>query len=88
MTCVAFLKYDHTPTQTSGFIVQIALLKTLALVASELLSVPEATLQQCMRVAERLASAYSALWPKQRAAVDAAFVGMLQALSAKQACLL
>ena len=64
---------------------QIALLKTLALVASELPSVPDATLQQCMSIAERLAGAYSTLWPKQRSTIDAAFVGMLKALSAKQA---
>ncbi len=65
---------------------QVALLKTLALVASELPSVPAATLQQCMSVAERLAGAYPRLWPKQRATVDDAFTGMLQALSPKQAC--
>ena len=65
---------------------QVALLKTLALVASELPSVPAATLQQCMSIAERLAGAYPRLWPKQRANVDDAFIGMLQALSAKQAC--
>ena len=64
---------------------QIALLKTLALVASELPSVPDATLQQCMSIAERLAGAYSTLWPKQRSTIDAAFIGMLKALSAKQA---
>ncbi len=63
--------------------VQVALLKTLALVASELPSVPDATLQQCMSLAERLAGAYPGLWPKQRAAVDDAFIGMLQAMSAK-----
>ena len=66
---------------------QIALLRTLALVASKLPSVPDATLQQCMSIAERLAGAYSALWPKQRSTIDAAFVGMLKALSAKQAIL-
>ena len=64
---------------------QVALLKTLALVALELPSVPAATLQQCMSVAERLAGAYSRLWPKQRASVDNAFIVMLQALSTKQA---
>ena len=64
---------------------QIALLKTLALVASELPSVPDATLQQCMSIAERLAGAYPTLWPKQRSTIDAAFVGMLGALSTKQA---
>lgn len=62
------------------------MLKTLALVALELPSVPAATLQQCLSVAERLAGAYSRLWPKQRASVDEAFIGMLQALSTKQAC--
>ena len=67
--------------------VQVALLKTLALVSSELPSVPDATLQQCMSIAERLAGAYSTLWPKQRSTIDAAFVGMLKALSAKQAIL-
>ena len=65
---------------------QVALLKTLALVAAELPSVPAATLQQCMTVAERLAGAYPGLWPKQRVAVDEAFSSMLQALSTKQAC--
>ena len=65
---------------------QVALLKTLALVASELPSAPAATLQQCMSLAERLAGAYPRLWPKQRATMDDAFIGMLQALSTKQAC--
>ena len=65
---------------------QVALLKALALVASELPSVPAAALQQCMSIAERLAGAYPRLWPKQRTTVDDAFIGMLQALSAKQAC--
>ena len=65
--------------------VQIALLKALALVASELPAVPDTTLQQCMSIAERLAGAYPALWPKQRSTIDAAFLGTLKALSAKQA---
>ena len=65
---------------------QVALLKALALLASELPSVPDATLQQCLGLAERIAGAYPGLWPKQRVTVDDVFRGMLQALSGKQAC--
>ncbi|KAK9826371.1 hypothetical protein WJX81_003941, partial [Elliptochloris bilobata] len=66
---------------------EVALLRALALVVTELAEVPDAALAACLAVAGRLAGAYSGLFPIQRAAAHAAVAALLHALAPRPALL-
>lgn len=59
----------------------------LAKVLAELQTADEATLQQCLHVAQRIVASYRGLWPKQRIPVHAAFNILLAGLRSKPAVL-
>lgn len=77
----------HVGYQLCGLL-QVALLRGLAQVVTELQEVPDAALAACTAVAGRLAGAYSDLYPGQRAAAHAALVTLLHALAPRPALLL
>ena len=68
-------------------VMQVALLRALALVVDELEEVPDAALAACLAVARRLAGVYVGLYAGQRAATHAAMAALLHALAPRAALL-
>lgn len=68
-------------------LMQVALLRALALVVAELEEVPDEALAACLAVARRLAGVYAGLYAGQRAATHAAMAALLHALAPRPALL-
>lgn len=71
----------------SAMVVQVALLRALALVVAELEGVPDAALAACLAVARRLAGVYAGLYAGQRTAAHAAMAALLHVLAPRPALL-
>ena len=68
-------------------VMQVALLRALALVVAELEEVPDDALAACLAVARRLAGVYAGLYAGQRTATHAAMAALLHALAPRPALL-
>lgn len=75
--CPSGLQSNMTASEV---VVQVELLRSLAMVIAELAEVPDAALAACAAVAGRLAGVYSGLYPVQ-------CVGKLSSLQASPSCL-
>lgn len=64
---------------------QVALLRALAGIVTQLPHIPEVTLQQCLDITDRIARSYGSMWPKQQLRVHSALCSLLAALAPKQA---